>query len=91
MKGRQGSTWRGVNVQLTFNGDLAKTHDPTEHLSSDRAITYWHSVHCESASSEAELRALVPCVMNHGVYFLLSSFLLAFLLSGFSLNEPKRF
>lgn len=82
---------RDNNVQLTFNGDSAKIHDPTEHLSSDCAITYRQGVHCELASSEAELRALPPCVMNQGVYFRLSPFLLASLLSGSSLKEPKCF
>jgi len=61
-----------------------------EHLSSERAITNRQGIHCESASSEVQLSALLPCVWNQGMYFWLSAFLLEPCLSGSSLNEPKQ-
>lgn len=72
------------NLMLTSNGDVAKTHDPVVHLSSDFAMVNRQGVHCERASSEVKLSALLPFVMNQGVYFRPSGFLLASLLSGSS-------
>ena len=59
------------------------------HLSSERPITNQQGIHCELASSETQLSALVPCVWNQGMYFQLSAFWLAPCLSGSSLKEPK--
>ena len=77
--------------KLTSNGDFAKTHDPVVHLSSDCAMTNRQGVHCEVASSEVKLSALLPFVMDQGLYFRLSALLLAFFLRGSSPKDPEHF
>jgi len=61
------------DIQLTSNGDVAKTHDPTKHLSPELAMANRQAAHCELIPSE-EFTALAPCVWSHGMYFRLSIF-----------------
>ena len=75
-------------IKLTFNGDLANIHDPTKHLSPECATANRQGIYCELASSK-ELMALNHFVENHGMYFWLLVFWLAYHLSGASLKEPK--
>ena len=75
-------------IKLTMNGEVAKTHDPTTHLSREFATIYRQGVHLESLLSE-EFTALAPNVWSQGIDTLLSIFRLLSRLSGSNLNEPE--
>lgn len=85
------SSWKwklGSNARLTSKGDLANIHDPTKHLSPERATANRQGAHSELASSK-ELTALAPWVCSQGICFRLWIFCLALRFSGSSLKEPN--